>query len=154
MKPSRRHPPILWVSYIACVLCLVGVPPVAVFLPRLVEAYTRKYIPASAAHVLPITLILYGGLAIAAAVLVLLCFLLRVAQKGSIFTPVSGRLVLAIACLVMAEGGVFVGLSAFVLPIAALAVAIVAVIMGLCFLVVSHVLCEATAIKAENDGTI
>ncbi len=154
MKSSKRHPLILWISYVACALCLVGILPTAVCLPRLVKVYTQTYIPPAAAHALPITLLLYGGLAIAAAVLILLCCLLRVAQKGRIFTPISAKLVLAVAILVIAEGAVFAALALFVLPIAALAVTVVAVTMGLCFLVVSHVLREATAIKAENDGTI
>ncbi len=149
-----KRPLILWVSYVACSLCLVGVIPAGILLPRLVEAYTQKYHLAIADRVLPITVLLYVGLSVAAAVLVLLLFLLRVAQKGNIFTPISGRLVLAVACLVIAEGCVFAGLSAYVLPVAALAVTVVAVVMGLCFLVVSHVLAEANAIKAENDGTI
>ncbi len=154
MTNRTRHSAIVSVSHAACALCLVGVLPAAVFLPRLVEAYTAKYIPTSTNHVLPITALLYVGLAIAAAVLVLLLALLQVTRKGNIFTPVSGKLVLAVACLVMAEGCVFAGLSAFILPLAALAVAIVALVMGLCFLVVSHVLREAAIIKAENDGTI
>ncbi len=154
MNTRNSTPLIVWVSYVVCALCLVAVLPVGIFLPRFVEAYLHNYILASAAHILPVTLLLYVGLLLAAAVLVLLCCLLRVAQKGDIFTPVSGRLVLAVALLVIAEGGVFAGLSAFVLPVAALAVTVVAVVMGLCFMVVSHILCEAAAIKAENDGTI
>ncbi len=154
MNKTKHSPVILWISYVVCILCFVCALPVAILLPRLVEAYTEKYIPASAEHVLPITALLYVGLLIAAVVLVLLCFLLRVAQKGRVFTPISGRLVLAVACLVIAEGGVFACLSRFVLPVAALAVTVVAVTMGLCFMVVSHILSEATAIKAENDGTI
>ncbi len=154
MNRTDRRPAILFVSYIACALALLGVLPAAALLPRLVRVYVTKYIPLSGAHILPITVLLYVGLAVAAAVLVLLLCLLRVAQKGHIFTPVSGRLVLAVACLVMAEGGVFAGLSVFILPVAALAVTVVALVMGLCFLVVSHILGEASAIKAENDGTI
>ena len=84
--------------------------------------------------------------------LVLLILLLRVAHKGSIFTPVSGRLVLAIALLVIAEGGVFALLGLVYRP--ALAITVVAVTMGLCFTVVSQVLREAAALKEENDGTI
>ncbi len=154
MNDRIRRPMILYIAYIACALCLLAVPPAAVLLPRLVEAYTEMYIPGASAHTLPITVLLYVGMAIAAVVLVLLLGLLRVAQKGSIFTPISGRLVLAVACLVLAEGGVFAVLSAYILPVAALAVTVVAVVMGLCFLVVSHVLREAAEIKAENDGTI
>ena len=92
------------------------------------------------------------GMAIAAAVLVLLICLLRVCRKGSVFTPVSGRLVLAIALLVIAEGGVFALLGLVYRP--ALAITVVAVTMGLCFTVVSQVLREAAALKEENDGTI
>ncbi len=145
---------VLRISYIACALCLAGILPAGIFLPRLVDVYLRQYLLVSVGHALPITVLLYIGLTIAAAVLILLLCLLRVAQKGSIFTPISGRLVLAVACLVIAEGLVFAGLSHFVLPLAALAVTAVAVTMGLCFMVVSYVLCDAAAIKAENDGTI
>ncbi len=154
MPTRTKHPISLILCSALCILCLIGTVPAAILLPRLVEAYTEKYIPSSAVHILPITALLYIGLSIATAALVLLIALLGVARKGRMFTPISGRLVLAVACLVIAEGGVFVGLSVFILPVAALAVAVVALTMGLCFMVVSYVLREATAIKEENDGTI
>ncbi len=154
MPTQSKHPLSFWLSSVFCAVCLLGVIPAAVLLPHLVELYTEAYIPSAIESIRPVTALLYVGLAIAAAVLVLLLCLLRVVQTGRIFTPISGRLVFAVACLVIAEGGVFAGLSAFILPVAALAVTVVAVVMGLCFMVVSHILREAAVIKEENDGTI
>lgn len=142
----------LRLSFLCCFLCLGGIAVACFILPRSVSAYLSVNQPVLMEHIAFIIVMLYAGLAVAAAVLVLLIFLLRLVQKGSIFTPVSGRLVFAVACLVILEGIVFALLGIVYLP--AYAVTAVAVTMGLCFMVVSHVLRKAAAIKDENDGTI
>ena len=145
-----RLPMIL--SFTACLLCLIAIPVVMIRLPSVSVRYLSEHEPVLMEDITFIISMLYVGMVIAAAVLVLLILLLRVAHKGSIFTPVSGRLVFSIAMLVIAEGGVFALLGLVYRP--ALAITVVAVTMGLCFTVVSQVLREAAALKEENDGTI
>ncbi len=151
---SQAHRPrlSLILSFIACVLCLAAIPAVMICLPSTATKYLSEHEPVLMEDITFIIAMLYVGMVIAAAVLVLLILLLRVSHKGSIFTPVSGRLVLAIALLVIAEGGVFALLGLVYRP--ALAITVVAFTMGLCFTVVSQVLREAAALKEENDGTI
>jgi hypothetical protein len=152
MSRSRKPRLSLILSFIACVLCLAAIPVVMICLPSTATKYLSEHEPILMEDIAFIITMLYIGMAVAAAVLVLLICLLRVCRKGSIFTPVSGRLVLAIALLVIAEGGVFALLGLVYRP--ALAITVVAVTMGLCFTVVSQVLREAAALKEENDGTI
>ena len=151
MTKSRKPRLSMLLSFAACVLCLVAIPAVMICLPTTAVRYLSEHEPILMEDIIFIIAMLYVGMTVAAAVLVLL-ILLRVAYKGSIFTPVSGRLVLAIALLVIAEGGVFALLGLVYRP--ALAITVVAVTMGLCFTVVSQVLREAAALKEENDGTI
>ena len=152
MTESRKPRLSLILSFAACVLCLAAIPAVMICLPTTAVRYLSEHEPILMEDIVFIIAMLYLGMTVAAAVLVLLICLLRVAHKGSIFTPVSGRLVLAIALLVIAEGGVFALLGLVYRP--ALAITVVAVTMGLCFTVVSQVLREAAALKEENDGTI
>ena len=152
MTQSRKPSLSLILSFAACVLCLIAIPAVMICLPSTAVKYLSEHEPILMEDITFIIAMLCIGMAIAAAVLVLLILLLRVAYKGSIFTPVSGRLLLAIALLVIAEGGVFALLGLVYRP--ALAITVVAVTMGLCFTVVSQVLREAAALKEENDGTI
>lgn len=154
MSACKKHPVSLILSYIVCVACLAAVLPAVVLLPMLVEQYLVLYMPGHADRAGFVMAVLYVGLAIAVAVLIVLVLLLRVVGRGEIFTPKSGDLVRVIAGLVLAEGGVFALLASAILPVICLAITIVAVTMGLCFLVVGHVLHEAAAIKAENDATI
>ena len=139
-------------SFTACLLCLIAIPVVMIRLPTVSTRYLSEHEPILMEDITFIIAMLYVGMTVAAAVLVLLILLLRVSHKGSIFTPVSGRLVLAIALLVIAEGGVFALLGLVYRP--ALAITVVAVTMGLCFIVVSQVLRDAAVLKEENDGTI
>ena len=152
MTESRKPRLSLILSFAACVLCLIAIPAVMICLPSTAVKYLSEHEPILMEDITFIIAMLYVGMTIAAAVLVLLICLLRVCRKGSIFTPVSGRLVLAIALLVIAEGGVFALLGLVYRP--ALAITVVAFTMGLCFTVVSQVLREAAALKEENDGTI
>lgn len=152
MSRSRKPRLSLILSFAACVLCLCAIAVVSVRLPHMAVTYLSEHEPVLMEDITFIIAMLYIGMAIAAAVLVLLICLLRVAHKGSIFTPVSGRLVLAIALLVILEGGVFALLGLVYRP--ALAITVVAVTMGLCFTVVSQVMLDAAALKEENDGTI
>lgn len=157
MKTSKARRLPLMLSYIFCTLSLLGIIPASVFLPRVVQKYLTRLHPelgSQSGLVTEATILLYVGMAIAAAVLVLLLCLLRVTRREHIFTPVSGRLVFAVACLVIAEGGIFILLAHAMLPIFSLAVTAVAVVLGCCLMVVSHILTEAAAIKAENDATI
>ena len=139
-------------SFVACVLCLVSIPVLMIILPGTATRYLSRHEPILMEDIVFIIAMLYVGMIVAAAVLVLLILLLRVAHKGSIFTPISGRLVFSIALLVIAEGGVFALLGLVYRP--AFAITVVAVTMGLCFTVVSQVLREAALLKEENDGTI
>ena len=152
MTQSRKPRLSLILSFAACILCLCGIAVTAVLLPATATRYLSEHEPVLMEDITFIIAMLYVGMAVAAAVLVLLICLLRVCRKGSVFTPVSGRLVLAIALLVIAEGGVFALLGLVYRP--ALAITVVAVTMGLCFTVVSQVLIDAAALKEENDGTI
>ena len=152
MTQSRKPSLSLILSFAACVLCLIAIPAVMICLPSTAVKYLSEHEPILMEDITFIIAMLYIGMTIAAAVLVLLICLLRVCRKGSIFTPVSGRLVLAIALLVIAEGGVFALLGLVYRP--ALAITVVAVTMGLCFTVVSQVLREAAALKEEHDGTL
>ena len=152
MRALKRPHLSLILSFAACVLCLIAIPVVMIRLPSTAIRYLSEHEPILMEDITFIIAMLYVGMAIAAAVLVLLICLLRVCRKGSVFTPVSGRLVLAIALLVIAEGGVFALLGLVYRP--ALAITVVAFTMGLCFTVVSQVLREAAALKEENDGTI
>ena len=101
---SQAHRPrlSLILSFIACVLCLAAIPAVMICLPSTATKYLSEHEPVLMEDITFIIAMLYVGMVIAAAVLVLLILLLRVSHKGSIFTPVSGRLVLAIALLVIA----------------------------------------------------
>ena len=152
MTQARKPRLSMILSFAACLLCLVAIPAVMILLPGTATKYLSEHEPILMEDITFILIMLYVGMVIAAAVLVLLILLLRVAHKGSIFAPVSGRLVFSIALLVIAEGGVFALLGLVYRP--ALAITIVAVTMGLCFTVVSQVLREAAALKEENDGTI
>ncbi len=156
MSSSRKQssPISLIVAYVFCTLSLLAVPPAAILLPRVVEHYLTRHDPAAVPHTTAVTALLYIGLFIATVVLILLFALLRVARRNAIFTPVSARLVAAIAWLVVAEGGVFALLALYLLPVFALAVTVVSLVLGSCLLVVSHVLRAATLLKEENDGTI
>ena len=150
---QRKKPRLSMIlSFAACILCLAAIPPVMIRLPTVSTRYLSEHEPVLMEDITFIIAMLYVGMTVAAAVLVLLILLLRVSHKGSIFTPVSGRLVLAIALLVIAEGGVFALLGLVYRP--ALAITVVAVTMGLCFIVVSQVLRDAAVLKEENDGTI
>ena len=139
-------------SFVACATCLAAIPTLMIILPHTAIKYLSRHEPILLEDITFIIAMLYVGMVIAAAVLVLLILLLRVAHKGSIFTPISGRLVFSIALLVIAEGGVFALLGLVYRP--SLAITVVAVTMGLCFTVVSQVLREAAVLKEENDGTI
>ena len=139
-------------SFVACATCLAAIPALMIILPHTAIKYLSRHEPILLEDITFIIAMLYVGMVIAAAVLVLLILLLRVAHKGSIFTPISGRLVFSIALLVIAEGGVFALLGLVYRP--SLAITVVAVTMGLCFTVVSQVLREAVVLKEENDGTI
>ena len=152
MQALKRPHLSLILSFAACVLCLIAIPVVMIRLPSTATRYLSEHEPILMEDITFIIAMLYVGMAIAAAVLVLLICLLRVCRKGSVFTPVSGRLVQTIALLVIAEGGVFALLGLVYRP--ALAITVVAFTMGLCFTVVSQVLREAAALKEENDGTI
>lgn len=152
MSPVRKPRLSMILSMTACILCLIAIPVVMIRLSPMATKYLAEHEAALLDDIGFIIAMLYVGMTIAAAVLVLLILLLRVAHKGSIFTPISGRLVFSIAMLVIAEGGVFALLGLVYRP--ALAITVVAVTMGLCFTVVSQVLREAAALKEENDGTI
>ncbi len=152
MSNPRKPRLSLILSLVACILCLCGIAVVSVRLPGTATKYLSEHEPILMENIIYIITMLYVGMAVAAAVLVLLILLLRVSHRGTIFTPVSGRLVLAIAMLVIAEGGVFALLGLVYRP--AFAITVVAVTMGLCFTVVSGVLRDAAVLKEENDGTI
>ncbi len=152
MSVSRKKPLSLILSTVVCVLCLVAIPIVSIIMPHAINQYLSDHDPTLLPHMTLILAVYYAAIAVAVAVLILLLCLLRVVYRGNVFTPISGRLVFAIAGLVMAEGGVIAVLGTVYPP--AFAVTVVAVAMGLCFLVVGHVLREAALIKAENDGTI
>lgn len=149
---SKKYGASLVLSTIACCLCLLGAVVLAAILPRGATVYLQDHEPRLMEHITYIMIMLYAAIAVAVVVLILLLLLLRVVRREQVFTPVSGRLVTTIALFVIGEGIIF-GLLGLVYP-PAVAVMLVAITMGLCFLVVSRVLTEAAAIKSENDATI
>ncbi len=150
MTPNTKHPLSLCVSYILCTISLIAVPIASVFLPH----WVMKALALSGRSAVYVITLLYIGVAIAAVVLCILLGLLRLTRRGAILTDAAARLVSVVAVLVIAEGGIFAAMSPVALSVFALAITVVAVVLGCCLFVVSHVLREAAAIKEENDGTI
>ena len=153
MEEMKRPHLSLILSTVLCTAALIGMSGAAILLPRIMTHYVTHFVPAAMERFWLIVAILYVALAVALAVVVLLLRLLRVVWTGRVFTMVSSRLVMAIACLVVAEGLVFGILGMMYFPLA-YAVCFVAVTMGLCLMVVRTVLKDAAALKEENDGTI
>ena len=153
MEEMKRPHLSLILSTILCIAALIGMSGAAILLPHIMTHYVAHFVPAAMERFWLIVAILYVALAVALAVVVLLLRLLRVVWTGRVFTMVSSRLVMAIACLVVAEGLVFGILGMMYFPLA-YAVCFVAVTMGLCLMVVRTVLKDAAALKEENDGTI
>ena len=149
-----KHPRLsLWLSFLCCVIALLGLSGIALLLPRIMKHYVSRFVPSVMEQFGLILAILYMALAIALAVVILLMYLLNVVRMGRVFTLISSRLVLTIACLVISEGLVFGVLGMLFFPLAYV-ICFVAVTMGLCLAVVRTVLKDAAAIKEENDGTI
>ena len=153
MEEMKRPHLSLILSTVLCIAALIGMSGAAILLPRIMTHYVTHFVPTAMERFWLIVAILYAALAVALAVVVLLLRLLRVVWTGRVFTMVSSRLVMAIACLVVAEGLVFGILGMMYFPLA-YAVCFVAVTMGLCLMVVRTVLKDAAALKEENDGTI
>ena len=153
MNPIKRPRLSLILSFVCSILALVGILGVAVMLPRILTHYVTRFVPAAMEKFGLILAILYLALAIALAVVCLLLWLLRIVRTDRVFTRISSRLVLAIACLVITEGLVFGALGLLCFPLA-FAICFVAITMGLCLAVVRTVLKDAAALKEENDGTI
>ena len=153
MEEMKRPHLSLILSTVLCIAALIGMSGAAMLLPRIMTHYVTHFVPAAMERFWLIVAILYVALAVALSVVVLLLRLLRVVWTGRVFTMVSSRLVMAIACLVVAEGLVFGLLGMMYFPLA-YAVCFVAVTMGLCLMVVRTVLKDAAALKEENDGTI
>ena len=142
----------LLLSRVCCALSLVAAVAFAIAIPYVIPWYLSEHEPVLLDHLPLILVCLYVGVAIAVTAIVLLFFLLHIIHKRTVFSPVSAKLVSAIAWLVMLEGCVFGVLATAYLP--AIGILLVAVTLGLCLLVISGVLKEATAIKVENDQTI
>ncbi len=151
MKTVKRPRLSLVMCFICCVFAIVGIAVVSAILPRIVFFYANGM--PDLTHPIGIIIVLYIALAVALAVVILLMRLLTVVRTGRVFTPVSSRLVEAIAWLVIAEGFVFAVLGLLAIQIA-FGVFFVAITMGLCLMVVRTVLKDAAALKEENDGTI
>lgn len=151
MKTIKRPYMSLIMCFVCCILAIIGIITVSVAVPRIVDYYDD--IMPDMTHPTFVLVILYVALAIALATVILLLRLLGVVRAGLIFTPISSRLVEAIAWLVIAEGFVFAVLGFLDIQIA-FGVFFVAVTMGLCLMVVRTVLKDAAALKEENDGTI
>jgi hypothetical protein len=153
MQPIKRPCLSLLLSFICSILALGGIGGVSLFLPRIMEHYITRFVPGVMDQYALILAILYVALAIALAVVCLLLYLLHIVRTDRVFTLISSRLVLAIACLVITEGLVFGVLGVLYFPLA-YAICFVAITMGLCLAVVRTVLKDAAALKEENDGTI
>lgn len=78
--------------------------------------------------------------------------LLRLVQKGQVFTAVSISSLRGISWCCVFAGLLFV-LLGWYFPLS-LAVGFVAVFVGLCLRVMKNVIEEATVIKSENDLTV
>lgn len=150
MKQGVR--PALQLSWVCCALALAAAVAFAVAIPYVIPWYLGEHEPALLEHLPLILTCMYVGVAIAMATIVLLFFLLNVIRKRAVFSPISAKLISAMAWLVVLEGCVFGVLTTVYLP--AVGILFVAVTLGLCLMVISGVLKEATAIKAENDQTI
>ena len=153
MQPIKRPRLSLFLSFICSILALMGIGGVMVFLPRILKHYVTRFVPSAMDRYALLLAILYVALAIALAVVCLLLYLLHIVRTDRVFTLISSRLVLAIACLVITEGLVFGLLGMLCFPLA-YAICFVAITMGLCLAVVRTVLKDAAALKEENDGTI
>ena len=153
MQALKRPHLSLILSTILCILALVCMSGVTVLLPRIMTHYVSRFVPTLMDQFGLILAILYVALGVALAVVALLLRLLWVVRTGRVFTLVSSRLVMAIACLVVAEGFVFGVMGLLYFPLA-YAIGFVSVTMGLCLMVVRTVLKDAAALKEENDGTI
>jgi hypothetical protein len=118
MQPIKRPRLSLLLSFICSILALGGIGGVSLFLPRIMEHYITRFVPGVMDQYALILAILYVALAIALAVVCLLLYLLHIVRTDRVFTLISSRLVLAIACLVITEGLVFGLLGMLCFPLA------------------------------------
>lgn len=150
---KQKHPA-LTLSFVLSYVALGGMAVLAVglfpFLKHYISDYSRQ--PELASHLGIMLVLLYIALIIAAATVICLICLLKVVKRGAIFSESSLKLITRIALLVMLEAIPLIAMGYFFLL--SLAVAYVALTIGICILVVRGILKEAIAIKSENDATI
>ena len=94
----------------------------------------------------------YTIIAVAFVALALLFYLLRVVQKGQVFSSVTVSLLSGISWCCFVEG--ILSLLLVVYFQLAFGVAVAAGFLGLCLRIVRHVIEEATRLKDENEYTI
>lgn len=94
----------------------------------------------------------YGAIAVALAAVGLLFALLRLVDRGEVFSTRAVRLLSFISLCCFAEGVIFLAIGVWFQL--ALILCAAAVFLGLCLRIVSSVIAEATHYKAENDLTV
>ena len=115
-------------------------------------AYSMMHMPQDKVGETLVFLLVYAILAAGGVAGVLMLRLLRLVQKGQVFTVTSISSLRGVSwCCVLA--GFLFALLGWYFPLS-LAVGFVAVFVGLCLRVMKNVLEEATAIKSENDLTV
>lgn len=143
------------ISLVIAITVLAALVAFAVVLPRLVDFYTSLRGRAeflSAIDKIVVKFMLYLILIPAFAADISLIALLRVVDRGEVFTVPSVKLLRIISYCCFTEVLLFGAISKYF--ILGLVVAFAALFLGIVLRVVKNVIEEAVAIKAENDFTV
>ena len=138
------------ISYALAVVFLAAVAIAACAMPWL--AFYMIHMPKEQPHVTAVFVLIYAILMAAGTAGALMLRLLRLVEQGDVFTDGSVSCLRGVSWCCIAAGVLFALLGLY-FPLA-LAVAFVAVFVGLCLRVVKNVLREAVVIKSENDLTV
>lgn len=143
------------ISLVIAILVLAALVAFAFVLPRLVDFYTSLRGRAdflTAFDKITVKVMLYLILIPAFAADISLISLLRIVDRGEVFTVSSVKLLRFISYCCFAEVVLFTVISKYF--ILGIVVAFAALFLGIVLRVVKNVIEEAVAIKAENDFTV
>ncbi len=143
------------ISLVIAFLVLAALVAFAIVLPRLVDFYTSLRGRAdflTSIDKIAVKVMLYLILIPAFTADISLIALLRIVDRGDVFTLLSVRLLRIISYCCFAEVVLFTLISKYF--ILGLVVAFAALFLGIVLRVVKNVIEEAVAIKAENDFTV
>ncbi len=143
------------ISLVTAILVLGALVVFALVLPRLVDFYTSlrgrsDFLTSS--DKIAVKIMLYLILIPAFAADVSLISLLRIVDRGEVFTASSVNLLRVISYCCFSEVVLFTAISKYF--ILGLVVAFAALFLGIVLRVVKNVIEEAVTIKAENDFTV